>query len=381
MPTSPWICLLVCWAVFLPIVVVGQLISQTVMVGANGSFFEPETVSAGLNDVVRFLFVGTIHSVVQSSLEAPCSQIPGGFSSGPAGVTNVSLTPPVWDLQITNVTGPIWYYCANLQPSFHCTAGMVGAINPPSIPVYNTFKDTAKAVNISALNSTTPTKALSGQGAMATAFPIAATISTSTSSSPTSTSVIQTSTNAPATSDKGAVIGGAVGGAAGLVVITMLLAWFWITRRRNGQRRSTEENWYERPRHSQVTNLNNVRTAATLGRRQAADPQDETHLGRASQGNLTDTLSNPSMTQRTDRTVRVTNDTAPGSPTPTSMQPLTPPSRQDGPSPDIHVLAREVAAVMMQNTLDAGAGSSRSGTNPRDNSSVRSEPPVYVVHH
>jgi hypothetical protein len=29
------------------------------MVGANGSFFEPETVSAGLNDIVRFLFVGT----------------------------------------------------------------------------------------------------------------------------------------------------------------------------------------------------------------------------------------------------------------------------------------------------------------------------------
>jgi hypothetical protein len=188
-----------------------------------------------------------------------------------------------------------------------------------------------------------------------------------------------------------------VGGAAGLVVITMLLAWFWITRRRNGQRRSAEENWYERPRHSQVTNLNNVHTAATLGRRQAADPHNETHPGRASQSNLTDTLSNPSMTQRTDRTFRVTNDTAPGSPTPTSMQPLTPvtsssimrqisilslqPSRQDGPSPDIHVLAREVAAVMMQNTLDAGAGSSRSGTNPRDNSSVRSEPPVYVVHH
>jgi hypothetical protein len=243
---------------------------------------------------------------------------------------------------------------------------------------------------------------------MATAFPIAPAIATSSPTpSPTTstTSTAQSSTSAPGTSDKGAIIGGAVGGAAGLVVITMLLVWLWITRRRDGQRqrhtRDSEDDWYEKTRHSQATNFSNVHAAAALAHR-PADPPNDAHPERASQSNLTETLSNPSLhAQRPERTFRVTNDTVPSSPVQTSgstlpsvtsssmmgqksilsLQPSALPTsaRQDGPSTDINVLARQVAAVMMQNTLDAGANSG-SGTNPRDNSSVRSEPPDYVVH-
>jgi len=224
---------------------------------------------------------------------------------------------------------------------------------------------------------------------MATAFPIAPISGTtsSTASPTTTTSITQSSTGVSGTSDKGAIIGGAVGGAAGLVVITMLLAWLWITRRRDGQRhtRSPEDSWYEKTRHSQATNVTNVHAAPALAHR-PPDPPNDAHPERASQSNLTESLSNPSMhAQRPERTFRVTNDTVPSSPVQTSGPTQPSPSalptsaRQDGPSTDINVLARQVAAVMMQNTLDAGAGGSP-GTNPRDNSSVRSEPPDYVVH-
>lgn len=84
--------------------------------------------------------------MVQTSFDNPCIQLPGGFSSGVAGA-NVSTTPPVWDLVVTNDSQreyvvcerildkgakhlpnntAIWFYCANTLPSFHCTSGMVG---------------------------------------------------------------------------------------------------------------------------------------------------------------------------------------------------------------------------------------------------------------
>jgi len=85
------------------------------------------------------------HSVVQSTFDDPCSLLPGGFSSGAAGDRNVSAPSQVWDLRVTNVTQresviselvhaalkhwvltAIWFYCANIFPVFHCTAGMVG---------------------------------------------------------------------------------------------------------------------------------------------------------------------------------------------------------------------------------------------------------------
>ena len=46
--------------------------------------------------------------MVQSSFQSPCDPLPGGFSSGIAGVGNASqaaeVAPPTWDLLITNDT-------------------------------------------------------------------------------------------------------------------------------------------------------------------------------------------------------------------------------------------------------------------------------------
>jgi hypothetical protein len=124
-----------------------------------------------------------------------------------------------------------------------------------------------------------------------------------------------------------------------------------------------------------------------------------------SHSNLSDTISNPSTrpqgAEGVGRTYRVTNEEPPSTSYNRSISralPLTPGSSgiteqksqfslqqstagsgQGAPTSDIHVLAREVAAVMMQNTLGTGVD-----RRPRSNSEdgpAASAPPSYVVHH
>ncbi|KAJ7930569.1 hypothetical protein B0H13DRAFT_2532881, partial [Mycena leptocephala] len=98
-----------------------------VLVGVEGSFYSPPTLSAGLNDTVTFQFGGDFHTVTQSSFESPCIRLDGGFDSGFNGRgANFSLPEPLWTLRITNVSEPIWFFCQASMPSSHCEAGMVG---------------------------------------------------------------------------------------------------------------------------------------------------------------------------------------------------------------------------------------------------------------
>ncbi|KAF7344960.1 hypothetical protein MVEN_01658700 [Mycena venus] len=127
-----------------------EVLAQTthvVNVGVEGSFYSPPTVSAGLNDTVMFVFGGDAHTVTQSSFESPCVRLDGGFDSGFNGRgPDFSQPPSVWTLRITNVSETIWYFCEASIPTSHCESGMVGAINPPSIPVYQQFVSAAKLV-------------------------------------------------------------------------------------------------------------------------------------------------------------------------------------------------------------------------------------------
>jgi len=220
-------CLLVAAAMFFP-AAFGQSVAATVMVGANGTFFTPTTVAVNLKDIVRFIFVGTAHSVTQTSLDNPCFQLPGGFSSGIEGVKNASVSaPPFWDLEVTDVTQPIWFYCAITAPQSHCAAGMVGAINPPSIEAYNQFLASAKLVT--ALPTAFPTNALAGQGATATAFPATSSGApgqpSPTPSSSTSNSTSNGTAPTSAAPNKGTIIGVSVGGVMALVTTVIFLAW------------------------------------------------------------------------------------------------------------------------------------------------------------
>ncbi|PPQ91618.1 hypothetical protein CVT25_012799 [Psilocybe cyanescens] len=243
--------------------------SHTVMVGLQGSFFDPPTISAGLNDTITFVFAGFVHTVTQSSLANPCTPLPGGFSSGPAGTLNNDTQHPMtWDLQITNVSQraslqnspansyysdlAIWFFCEVTEPTSHCaTSGMVGpmnhpytsVINPPSIDAYTRFRASAQQVTGTPEPSFVPV--LTGVGAFATGTPAIPTTSVSipplsdtTSSSsiplPTSTSSDSSATPSsaaagashPSTSHLGAIVGGAVGGAAVLALGIVGILWF-----------------------------------------------------------------------------------------------------------------------------------------------------------
>ncbi|TFK26946.1 hypothetical protein FA15DRAFT_245433 [Coprinopsis marcescibilis] len=162
--------LLLSLSVFLLFRYVYAQTSHTVIVGLEGSFFNPPTLSAGLGDTISFVFAGEIHTVTQSTFEDPCAPLAGGFNSGLAGrARNSSRTPPVWDLKVTDVSSPIWFFCQANRPAFHCSAGMVGVINPPSQDLYAQFVNSAKAVSSSPLASIATV--LTGVGAYATAPP------------------------------------------------------------------------------------------------------------------------------------------------------------------------------------------------------------------
>jgi hypothetical protein len=75
---------------------------------------------------VEYGFNPVNHSIVQSSFDAPCQPLAGGFSApfiptqqAPSGVT--------FEV-VVNDTKPIWFYCAQTAKT-HCQAGMVGSIN------------------------------------------------------------------------------------------------------------------------------------------------------------------------------------------------------------------------------------------------------------
>ncbi|KAF8885656.1 hypothetical protein BD779DRAFT_1673612 [Infundibulicybe gibba] len=175
-----------------------------VMIGNFGSSYDPPTLSVSANDTVVFVFA-------EATFENPCLPLEGGFSSGLAGPTNTS-GPYSWNLKVTDDTQPLWYFCGATVPVFHCTDGMVGAINPPSPAMYNSFLSAAKSV--STMPVSTPTLALQGQGAFATA-PIA-----------------QPTSEPSKSNHDAAIIGGAVGGAIGIILIALLIFLVFYYRRR-----------------------------------------------------------------------------------------------------------------------------------------------------
>ncbi|TFK71158.1 hypothetical protein BDN72DRAFT_482501 [Pluteus cervinus] len=113
----------------------------TIQVGAEASTpggifqFTPPSITAANGTVVNFVFSGEPgnHSVTQSSFSNPCNPTSGGFDSGWVFLPEAGLSPsPQWNLTILDDSQPIWFYCKQLLPAPHCSAGMVGAINAPT---------------------------------------------------------------------------------------------------------------------------------------------------------------------------------------------------------------------------------------------------------
>ncbi|KAF7297074.1 hypothetical protein MIND_00940300 [Mycena indigotica] len=219
-------------------------VTHTVTVGVEGSFFNPPTISASLGDIIYFIFGGDFHSVTQSSFDSPCIRLPGGFDSGFQGRGPTFIEPtPTWSITITNISQPIWFFCAASVPTSHCESGMVGVINPPSIAMYEQFVSVAKAVT--STPKPTPTFLPSGQGAIATAPPMLSSLplssfASSASFRPINPSSSTTGTDATASSiasvhrkriNVGLIAGCATTG--GLVILGPIsFIYYFLTRRK-----------------------------------------------------------------------------------------------------------------------------------------------------
>ncbi|TFL05556.1 Cupredoxin [Pterulicium gracile] len=128
--------------------VAGLVAAQNIVevtVGGNAPdnlfVFDPPSIEAQVGDVVRFTFSGTPgnHTITQSTFAEPCNAMAGGFDSGWVFVPPDNEAPPAtWNLTITSIERPIWFYCKQLAPSPHCSGGMAGAINAPDTG--NTFE-------------------------------------------------------------------------------------------------------------------------------------------------------------------------------------------------------------------------------------------------
>ncbi|KAL7274621.1 hypothetical protein RUND412_002471 [Rhizina undulata] len=130
----------------------GAVAQQThvISVGNGNHQFQPDSITAAVNDTVRFDFYPANHSVVRSSFEYPCipyelTQPHGmGFFSGFKPVLTIQSNPPSLSIVI-NDTDPIYYYCS--APGSCITWGMVGVINPSNQTIITDFIANAKAAD------------------------------------------------------------------------------------------------------------------------------------------------------------------------------------------------------------------------------------------
>ncbi|KAJ7255108.1 hypothetical protein B0H12DRAFT_540681 [Mycena haematopus] len=363
-------------ALLLFLVLVRGAIAQTthvVNVGVEGSFYTPPTLSAGLNDTVMFVFGGDAHTVTQSTFEAPCVRLEGGFDSGFNGRgADFSSPPPVWTLRITNVSETIWFFCEASIPTSHCESGMVGAINPPSISMYDQFVSAARLVT--ATPTPSPSFIASGQGAFATNSPMPTSISLSVdsfslaSSTPTTSSLSATSTAPAASEGSGShltLIAGCATAGGVVIVILIVLTVFHCRRLRA---------YHYAVGHSKANDLYHDHQDKPPGLVSTDSSTAATHIFP--------TMGTPSTTllSRADDT-----DAHPSSPS-RAVRPLprTPSHNQlrqanvDGRGnaaadpqalPDINALAMEVASVLLHTPPRPGARQHPNSS--RNNSAVR----------
>ncbi|KAJ7625319.1 Cupredoxin [Mycena polygramma] len=149
-----------------------------VQVGANGTTYTPNSVTAAQGDNIVFQFVAGNHSVTQSSFAAPCTYLsPSGVDSGfqlvAAGATQV----PQWSFTVNNASAPLWFFCAQTT---HCQKGMVFSVNAPTTgKTFASFQTAAMATtssvpgpgNVTASSSGSASGSASAAGASGSAAP------------------------------------------------------------------------------------------------------------------------------------------------------------------------------------------------------------------
>ena len=122
--------------------------THTVMVGAGGLVYSPESIYAKTGDVVHFKFLAKNHTVTQSTFDKPCVKMQGGedsdFQPSKATVEDPSSAPS-WAYTVKDEK-PSWWYCKQ-KTGNHCGKGMAFAINPTKEKTFEKFKEMAMQQN------------------------------------------------------------------------------------------------------------------------------------------------------------------------------------------------------------------------------------------
>ncbi|KAK1781911.1 hypothetical protein QBC45DRAFT_404230 [Copromyces sp. CBS 386.78] len=191
-----------------------------IKVGEGGRhMFEPDTVTARVGDIVRFLFYPGGHSVARAPYKYPCVSYELGGEPGNGWFTGEGLSPdinqnppPYWDLAI-NDTLPNFFYCAAKSS---CSKNkMIGVINPNSTQTF----DVQKAEVQKATFDLKP-----GEG-----WPVEEGKPSTSTSTPSSTSAPSTESGGKSGLSAGAIAGIAVGAAAVVAIVAALI--FFCGRR------------------------------------------------------------------------------------------------------------------------------------------------------
>ncbi|KAI5789584.1 hypothetical protein FPQ18DRAFT_341477 [Pyronema domesticum] len=104
----------------------------------------PPSLTAPVGSVIIFDFLARNHSVTESTFDSPCARLTGGFNSG--FKPNAANIPRLvrFALEVDSEK-PRFFYCAQKNPTPHCQAGMVFALNPESEEKAAQFVSNAKA--------------------------------------------------------------------------------------------------------------------------------------------------------------------------------------------------------------------------------------------
>ena len=96
------------------------------------------------------------HTLTQSSFADPCTKLnDNALDSGFQFVAANATTIPQYSFTMTNVTGPLWFYCRQAD---HCQKGMVFAVNPTADKTFQAYQAKAMALgSVNPGNATTTT--------------------------------------------------------------------------------------------------------------------------------------------------------------------------------------------------------------------------------
>ncbi|KIP08909.1 hypothetical protein PHLGIDRAFT_18806 [Phlebiopsis gigantea 11061_1 CR5-6] len=192
-------------AILAALPLIGAAFAETIVVkvGENGTLtYNPSEVTAQNGDTIAFQFLTKNHTITQSTFASPCTNFSAtGLDSGFQPVAANATSFMEYSFNMTNVTGPLWFYCRQAN---HCQMGMVFAVNPTADKPFSAFQAAAMG-KTAAANATASMSGSSGA-------------SSPTDTSSSSTPSASTTSGAMSLKTRGAIVLSGVGLVAGLLL-------------------------------------------------------------------------------------------------------------------------------------------------------------------